>query len=120
MNADRQAYISCLSGLGGLAAFAVALRVHQRLPSASGRNSALTSEAGPFLYLLSTASVVAAVVAVAYGVRALKQLDAAAPRQVKLAAWVGTLAGGAYAGIALALPLVAVALWAIASIWEAI
>jgi len=67
---------------------------------------------------LSTGSLIASLIALIQGSKAIKQLPVEALRRVNIAAWVGTLSGGAYAAIAVALPIFAVVLWGLHSLWK--
>jgi hypothetical protein len=118
MKPEKLAYLSCIAGVGSLAIFVVALLVQQLFPPAVGRHSALSSAAGPYLLILSTGSLITSLVALIQGSKAIRQLPIEALKRVKIAAWVGMICGGAYAAVAIVLPIFLIALWGLHSLWK--
>ena len=101
MQTPRLVKLSCISGVGSLAAIGVALILFELFPAAPGHRSAAFSEVGGVLLLLSTLSFVLAPVALVTGIKALRRLPLEADRRHKIAAWVGVTTGGLYSAVLL-------------------
>lgn len=105
MTADRLSRMSFGSGLGIVACFALALVLMAIYPPAPGHRSAMFSEAGILLFLLSAISFVLAPTALVTGVKALRRFPAEAGKLGKIKAWIGVIVGGFYSTI-MAIPFV--------------
>jgi hypothetical protein len=96
MQATRLAQISFATGAASICFFAVFSVLLAIYPPAAGHKSALFSEVGGVLLLLSAVSGVLAPVALVTGIKALRRFLIGAARKDKLMAWVGVGTGGAY------------------------